>query len=366
MPLRITTARMNKLGKLFDILPSFRRSTIGIDIGTRSAKIAEVVWRNHEPTVKNTGIIDMPPGVIVEGKITACEPVTELLRRLVLDSGVSGKRAIAAVGGRSVLLRELVFPNLNRKELKAAIRWEMEKYIPGFADNWYYDYVRLERSANTLKLLLAAVPHDLINTLAQVVNQAGLCLLAVDLQPLAVYRFLTGEDNCIIIDIGAWQSQISIFVNKIPLGYRTIPVGGEHFIKQAQAVLPTKSAIQDLFWQQPAEPEKIAAVKSLTGGLWKELAEGLVQEINNTLLFFRTQIKSVKPAKVYLVGGGSKIYCLVEFLRDKLDTEIGREIRFAGDKQATGSLANDYLASLGPRIATAVGLALYGGPYGLH
>jgi len=95
-------------------------NTVGIDIGTESVKLAEVMNKGEHPVLVSTGILPMPTGLIDDGHIVDGEALSGLLRQLLSTSGVSSRDVVLAIGGRTIFAREVLLPVMSEEELREA------------------------------------------------------------------------------------------------------------------------------------------------------------------------------------------------------------------------------------------------------
>ncbi len=141
-------------------------NSIGIDIGTESVKLAEVSTTGSEPVLLSVGILPMPETIMNDGRIVDSEALAALLRQLVATSGASSREVVIAIGGRTIFAREVLFPVMEQEELKEAIKWDMDKYVPYEPDSFYHDFAIIGKTQNELelKVLLVAAPLDVVDS----------------------------------------------------------------------------------------------------------------------------------------------------------------------------------------------------------
>lgn len=337
---------------------------IGIDIGTGTIKLVEIVLQKGQPVLKNYGIIDIPPKTIEDGLITDTEQLTATLTKLLATTRTVCKNAVVAVGGRITFARELIFPVMTLAELREAIKWDLAKYIPYSPGSYYFDFAIIG-PGNTeaeIKVLLVASPLDNINNITKVIKRVGLVPIAVEIEPLALYRVLGDAEQAMVIDIGADLSQITVFQNGSPAVVRNISVGGQDFtqvimkglkleVNEAEKLKQTTLLLS----RSDLDRQYLAVQREM-----ELLINEFVQDINRTVQYYQQQNRNVKIDKIFITGGGAKLNQLAERLTAKLDMpailyDPLAKLRLAGDFDKT------YLQKVAPQLATAIGLALRGG-----
>jgi type IV pilus assembly protein PilM len=351
-------------GKFKKFLLKESDNLIGIDIGTGAIKIVEVIWEKGKPILKNFGIKELPPNVMEDGRIIDSQQLTEILSQLLANTQTTTKNAVVAVGGKTMFARELLFPTMTKEELGEAMKWDLEKYIPYAPNTYYFDYsiVGPGTTPSEIKVLLVASPLDHIDALMTIINSVGLKLIAIDVEPLALYRIFDQAETAIVIDVGAFLSQVTVFQNGSPAVIRNIPIGGQNFsniIVEALRI-PFDEA------EQLKQQEVFLLQENLTGEYLeiKEQMEILIDEfirdVRRTAEYYQQENSSAVIDKVLITGGGAKLSNLREYFSSQ--TYLPSVIYDPLSKliiPATFDKAS--LQQMAPQLGTAIGLALRGG-----
>jgi len=337
---------------------------IGIDIGTGSIKLVEIAWQKNKPVLKNFAIKELPNNTIEDGRIIDSPQLTQTLRQLLATTHTSTKNVVVAVGGRVMFARELIFPAMTMVELGEAIKWDLEKYIPYAPNSYYFDYsiVGEGTTKTEIKVLLVAAPLDNIKTLIQMIKDVGLILVAVDVEPLALYRIFTDAEKSMVIDIGALLSQITVFQNGSPAVIRNIPIGGQNFTNVIMQALKIEYNQAEhikqqrlILLQEDVETEYIDVKHQL-----ELLVAEFARDIRRTAEYFQQQNKDVIIDKIFITGGGAKLGNLVKTLALQVDMPA---VMFdpLSKLKIPASFDRKKLEQVAPQLGTAIGLALRGG-----
>lgn len=346
----------------------FARQTdnvIGVDVGTSAVKIAQLDGEGKRPLLKAAGVVDLPAGVMDGGLCRDVKGLSALIRQALAAGGARGGDAVLAMGVPGLFVREVVFPPLSAEELREAVRWDSEKYVPFAPDSYYLDYAVTGRGASELemKVMLAAAPREAIDALTAAAKAAGLRPVAIDAEPLAIHRTLPMADNALVVDIGAEISQVTIFQGGAPVVVRPVPVSGQRFT----------DAVRDAFDLSQAEAERL---KQRQHGLLlrpgaraeaspvHERLEALVteaaREAMRTAEYYRMQNKEAVIDKAFLTGGGAALDNMAHYFAAQLDMPVVVHDPLAGI-DISSAFDAQYIRGLGDRLAVAVGLALRGG-----
>lgn len=338
---------------------------VGIDIGTEHIKAAEVSLTGAKPELLRLGMLPLGDNVIRDEGITDSQNLAELLHKLLAANGIKAREAVVALGGRSFFSREVTLPDMPLEELYEAIRWDIDKYVPYEADNFYYDCSVVAASDNQqdMKVLLAAAPRNAVDSLVSLMKQAGLEPLAVDTEPLALYRTLEKADNCIVVDMGCEITQVSIFSQGSPAVTRTVPYGGRRFTEAIMHCLGLDYREAERLKQR--QKGLLHAIEYPGEG--SELHESLVDvvselahDVRRTAEYYQTQSRDTAVDRVIITGGGAKLDNLAPHMAEQLELPV---IVQTTPQTLSFSPAIDkfHLDSLFPQYAIAIGLAMRGG-----
>ena len=368
---------MNFAEKLLRAIAGRKETAIGLDIGSGSIKMAEVVMRGNKPFLRRAAVMAMPEHIVEEGSVVDEELLSEFLSRMAAKHGFSSGSVALALGGRSMFIREVVFPRMSEKELREAIRWDLEKYVPFSAEQLYFDFWTIGPGSTEvdLRILLVAVPRDLVDTMVRVLGKSGLKMVAIEIEPLAVQRTLPVAHDCMLIDIGADVSQMTLFQNNCPVFTRSIPIGGDRITEaiMEKMHLPREQAERLKFnggiglVESKHEVTSSSIVDAIDEALDDALGVAEVEqfftelsgEVRRTLEYYQVQNRSFTISQVFLTGGGAKTEGLTERLSRALDLPVFLHDPIA-DMEITASFNREYLKGVGPQMSVAIGLAMRG------
>ena len=207
------------------------RSSIGLDIGTYFVKIMEVApSSNNRPTLTGIGL----------KKIAgfSSEETTRALKLLVQESGITGKEVNISVSGPSVIVRFISMPKMKAEDLKSAIRFEAEKFIPFNINDCIIDFQALvkDERENKLSILLVAAKKDYIVDKIRIVEEAGFSVGAVDVDAFAVsnaflknFPSMDPNKTNAILNIGATITSLSVLTRDAISFTRDIAMGSSDF-----------------------------------------------------------------------------------------------------------------------------------------
>ncbi len=340
------------------------KSSVGLDIGSHSVKVVELIRSGKGIKLSKYAIVELPPDTVVDGEVINRDHLVESIKDALTKSGIKTRTVNSAVSGRSVIVRRIPMEKMTEAQARQAIHWEAEQHIPFRVDEVSIDFKILneESAPGQMEVLLVAAKKEIIHLHRSVVQGAGIKSSSVDLEQFALLRayenaYHPADDECVtILNVGSDNTNLVITRGGVPSFNRDLAMGGGRFIEAILRSLgvdyPTAEAI--LKGNLP-EGVSEADVKSAVSSVMEELSTS----VRRSFISFQASGESSRIDKMLLSGGCSLMVGLAETLSDHhgLPVEV---FDVLGNIQLDGELLADEVArhSLEAVIAVAVGLAL--------
>jgi type IV pilus assembly protein PilM len=221
----------------------FRRnkSIVGLDLGTSVVKAVELTLDGPEPVVTGFARSEIPPGGSIE----------EAVAQVFEEGKFRSKRIVTGVSGQSVVVRYVPMMKMSPDELKQAIRFEIDKYLPFELDEVVLDCQALKNNVGAMQsdsdgggdeqmtVLLAACRTEALSDHVRIVTGQGLTPVCIDLDLFAIANAweLCGlpddelldevEDHATaLVDVGAARTSINVIRGGESCFSREINIGG--------------------------------------------------------------------------------------------------------------------------------------------
>jgi type IV pilus assembly protein PilM len=172
-------------------------SLVGLDI--QPGFVAAVQARVNGSILAERAVsLALPADAMRDGEVIDEDAVSETLRELFSESGLS-KRVRVGVANQRTVLRTLELPPVtDPKELAAAVNFQAQDQVPMPLDNAVMDFHPLgivdTPAGPRQRVVLVAAQRDMIERLLGAVRRAGLSAEAVDLSAFALIRSLYRSD----------------------------------------------------------------------------------------------------------------------------------------------------------------------------
>jgi len=285
---------------------------VGLDIGSRTIKIAEVVDKKTTQIFKSFHTIDIEPGLIEEGTVKDPETVSKSIRELYAKAKLKEKNVAISIGGYSVIVKKINVQSMTEDELQETIHFEAEQYIPFDISDVNLDFQILgesEHNPNQMSVLLVAAKKEMINEYINLVQMTGLNLCVIDVDAFALqnifeFSYNPGDENIALIDIGASKTSLNILKDNSSVFMRDVSLGcgqiNEKIASLVECSLAEAEEIKHGGQSEIIPPEDLSSIISSAVTAW-------CTEIKRALDFFYSTFPEDQITKIILSGGGANI-----------------------------------------------------------
>lgn len=334
-----------------------RNRAVGLDIGSGSIKALVLEQRRSEVTVVGRGVLP----VASHGDFT---DLSQTVHAALAEAGAGGEAVIAAVGGPDVVIRQISMPPVPGPKILPAMELqhrELGLLPPRDAVTDAQVLRSSKRDPNANDILSVSVPKARLEDRVRVLKQAGVDILMLDAEPLALLNgaiHLTGLDAgelLVLLTVGDQNSVLCLFSEQGPVVARYLDVGAETLAEQLRSALPGVG---------PRAGEVTGALSAAdvpkAEAACRELVDRIAEDVRLSLTFYRTEYDRESLPR-YTIGGSLVLPQFGRWVADRLGLDAPLEVmdpfrvvevKAAQTKAETGAQ--------GPQFLQAFGLALRG------
>lgn len=347
--MKILAGDKTKIKGLFK--PKVEIKQVGIDIGSYAIKIVELFREKEKVKIKNLAYKKLEDASTRNSLIMA-------LKECAAKAGILNRQVNIAVSGPSVIVRFVELPHMTAEELKNAVPFEAEKYIPFNIEEVILGHqVLVPRISNENKMLvlLVAAKKAFINSTINIASEAGLSIGIIDVASLAkvnAFSMSFGKKGEIaaLVDVGAKSTDINILEDGILYFSRSIQLGGSDITKALSDAMSIDLKKAEEIKMNPNERDPEA------DEIIRNILQNIIDEVRLSFSYYENQSgKSVE--KVFVTGGTSKIKEFKNLLQENIGIEISQWDPTAGVEIDAG-VDTQLLASVKEQLGVAIGLAL--------
>ena len=340
-----------------------KNQLVGLDIGSRTIKVAEAVETKKGWALKKFGSIEVSPGIIEEGVIKDAEAVAEAIRELFSLYNVRQSNVAISIGGYSVIVKNITVQNMPEDQLYESLNFEAEQYIPFDINDVNIDFEVLgesEANPNQMNVLLVAAKKEMVNDYVNIIDMAGLNLCIIDNDAFALQNIYelnypaTGE-NIALIDIGAGKTSLNILKDNTSVFMRDVSLGCNQ-INQNIASMANCTMAEAESLKLAEKPDRISAED--LDEVISSVVTDWCNEIRRALDFFYSTNPEDQIKQIVLSGGGANIKQFRDLLAVQTAAEVSMINPFEVFEIKGDHLDPNYVQQIAPQAAICMGLAI--------
>ncbi len=335
-------------------MPALKK-VLGLDVGSYSVKAVELTASKGKIAITGVGHAD----VAENGDVSSA------IRQAVSSGGLHARNVVSAVSGRSVIVRDIPMPDMPIDELRTALQFEADKYIPFETADVTMDCQKLSPSSSEggqreIKVRLVAVKRSVLDDHLRILSGAGLKPTIVDYDCFALgnafelQQLIRGlepvKEAVALVDIGQSKTSINIVKGDKSLFTREVYVAGQDLTN----AIAQRLAVDGL---------ELETVKKNPGDRLTEITQAvsntvddLGNEMSLSLDYYENQFDD-KVRAIHLSGGSSLLPGVVDKFASLFDRETLTWDPTEGLPVGSSRVSDSMLTELGPRLSIALGLA---------
>src|SRR5438046_8349086 len=208
------------------------KSMVGVEIGSSSVKAVELQGRNGDFQLVSLGYESLQPDSVVDGQIMELNSVSNAIGNIFNEHRIKTTKVAAGVNGHSVIVKNIVLPQMTGDELQESFAWHAEEHIPFDISDFHLDYHVTRSTPDAIHVLLAACKRDKIANLKQTIQLAGKQPAVIDVDAFALQNCYELKYDpqpghiVAMLNIGAATTNINILIGNRSVFTRDSPLGG--------------------------------------------------------------------------------------------------------------------------------------------
>lgn len=351
------------------------KSVVGIDIGSASVKVVELMPTAAAMTLVRAACIEIQ-SKNKDKKSAAIEALKQAL------TGIDTKKAkiVCVVNCPQTTTRVMTIPPMPKDELAEALRWEIKDYIPFPIENAIVDFRTLgsvvENNVKKLNVLVAVSPKETIEYLLQLFAALEIkvsCFMPVsEAQQRLIALSPWGHNKMIAaVEMGERLTELNIYKDKTLVLSRHLPIAGNDITQGMTGSYISDEGKISLDWEEaerikrehgiPSADETLSPKGNISPqqivSLIRPKIEQLTGEIERSLKYCEEGAVGSKFDSLILYGGGIQLKGLPEILRNELDIEVHIDNPLDRVAHLPGAVP-DTEKAVSHRLGLAIGAAL--------
>lgn len=336
---------------------------VGVDIGSSAIKVIQLKEIRKKPVVVRAGYAELPPQAIVDGHVMNASAVVDAIKRVFADNRISQKEVCIGLAGQSVIVRKLTVPMMSPAELAEQIPWEAEQHIPFDIKVMSIDYEVIRRRPETgqMDVLLVAAKKDEVNEILQLLKDAKLKPVVVDINAFTVqnaYEHQRGSlegSTVALVNVGANVTSLNVVADGVSAFSRELTTAGASVTEQIErsANVPNEQAEAYKTGGDGVEivPQDVFQVIA-------NACEALAGDIQRSLDFYLATSSDATINQVVLCGGSAYLAPLAKAIERRARIPVEVFDPLAGFEVDAKTVQEEPLRARSAQFTVALGLAL--------
>lgn len=341
-----------------------KKNLVGLDIGSSSVKAVELQGKMGNLSLANLGFENLEPDMVVDGQIMELNHVSSVIASIFDAHQIKTERVAAGVSGSSVIVKNIVVPQMSQLELEESIDWHAEEHIPFEIADVSMDYQIIGSGPDSLHVLMAACKRDFVANIKQAIQLAGKQPAIIDVDAFALQNCYEvnydpqPHETVALLNVGASTMNINILKGVRSVFTRDVSVGGNQYTALLQKELGLTYEQAESVKRGGALP--LEAEERDIEPVLETVSDMLGLEIQKTFDFYRATADEGDAGvqKILISGGGSKLAGLPQYLANRFEIPVEAFDPFRKIKVDARRFDPDYMRDVIPEMAVAVGLAL--------
>jgi type IV pilus assembly protein PilM len=364
------------------VLGLFESGQVALDIGGSSLVALEVVGGTGRLRLRGCYEWPLAEGLVADGEIVDVDLFARELKAFANQHKLRGRPVQLAVSNQKVIVRNIDMPEMTEDELRGAIEFQAQDYIPIPVDEAVLDFQVIGRyvnpeGASRQQVVLVAAQKAMIAMFSAAVKQAGLKVAGIDVSSMALVRALVPPRPFLadasqpgvcraLADISSSVSTLVVAVEGVLKFTRIVNFSSDRFarvlseqrgipMEDAQSMVQRVGLAGPLAADDSLYPDEVVAQTQQRLG---EVASELSDEIRRSLHYYQGQELAAPVTEVILSGRGALVRNLDAHLTDALSMPVTIGNPMVHIAENNSRMPDAGLAFMAPYLAVAVGLAL--------
>lgn len=315
---------------------TLKPEVFGIDISDLSLKIIKLKKNKGSLKLASFGEAEIKPGIIEGGEIKDEDALSEIIKKAlsqVKGQKIKTKYVIASLPEEKAFLQVIQMPLMKEEEIKKAVYFEAESYIPMPIRDVYLDSQIVDFSSadhNHLDVMITALPKKTVESYLVSLQKSGLKPLAFEIESQAIARSIVNGgkslEPLLLVDFGATRVSLIVFLGASIRFTTSLPIPSQKFTEAIAGKLNISfkdaEELKKKYGIEGAKGKEIfnilsADLKNLTSQI-KKYIDYYQSHPSHANLF--QDLKKIK--KIIICGGTANLKGIDSFLSKELQLQV--------------------------------------------
>lgn len=198
-----------------------KQNSLGIDIGTKVIRAVEISENKGKITLENYGEVNLDVACRQffrsfdrKNLNPAVNNIAIAIAGIIEETGIKTKKVVFSLPDFATFFTTFELPPMSKKEITNAIGFEARKYIPLPLSELVLDWQLMNKESlkQSNRVLVMAVPKIIVEQYKTIAEKAGLELVALEAEAMALKRAVIKENDppTCLLEMGFQSTNINI------------------------------------------------------------------------------------------------------------------------------------------------------------
>ncbi len=361
---------------------------LSIEVGYSFTKVCEMDYQSKKPKMYHSFVIPTPEGVLADGMLTANDEFVVALKGKLSELKIKTKGVVFTISSSKIATREVRIPYCKENRIGDLLRANLQDYFPIDVSQYMvaHSILEVEGISKTVdeetgakkttgtptgyKLLLLAVPAQIINGYRLFASALGLEVKEIDYNGNSVYQVAKeecSEGTQMVVKLDERSSLLLVLKDGVIVLNRTIPYGMDETIaaigettawgevssyEEALKLSRENVCILPQFKRPEEETESAEMIRDLMAVTSSLMS--LVGGISKVVDYYNSRNMDAKIENMYITGVGADVAGMPELLAGELGYPVFALSHLFGihtEKVIKDGLVGEYAACVGAAMS---------------
>lgn len=301
---------------------------MGLDIGSTSIRVASIKRAGEVFSLESIASVSSPQKGIASESLIDLQALSEVIKQAVISSNIRERHVALCLPEGQIYTKIIEMPQLSQQELSAALKFEMEQYIPLPIDKVKTDWEILgrndEEGRKTMNVMLIAAPIFLLEKYQKIMEMAGFVPETIETEIISVHRALlpliSSPYSNMIVHMGGTSTTVAIVKDGVIRMVFSNNIGGITLTRSISLDLGIDAAQAESY--KKAYGFNTSAFEGRIEKVLQPVVESIVADIKKAIFSYREKYNGESIKQVILSGGSALLPGIDVYLTNALSTQV--------------------------------------------
>lgn len=302
-----------------------------LEVGNYNTKMIEVVPEVRKINIEKGFIFATPAGTIDDDIIVSYEELVDELMSRMKEEKITSRQLTVSLSSMDIITREMNVPIMSKKDITSFIKNNSADIFPVDLFDYTLAYTIVDTKKGSSKLLIAAIPNDIIEPYIKIAERLNLVLKTLSFSGFGLYNLFDLEmgynaGTYAVIDLGSKNTNFIIVSDGTLMYNRVLKTGSDDITKDIATRFKCTLTKGEKLKRDYNSVIMEGSLKKddpvyIVADIFRNVLGGMLSDISTLIEFYNSNHTRNMVSKVYIIGIASKISGICEYVQSILGVE---------------------------------------------